>query len=396
MQSIMRFHLFRGKSIDDSDYTREYGYKYIRYKHYFNLPNSSAQAKGEFIKHLKEYKAKPETEVISSFFKLVQEYADIAKYSKSEQALVSRFRDDYKILLDKATGGAYTLEYFEKNRWNKNALTYRQQKKWDYHKEYWEALERPADLGGYYHSPGRFHICAPVGKWLIALISNEIFVDFLAKHLTYLTTEYRRLDYPTAKQIWEAFTKECDILYAYYGPRDTQENLLVATRMELEAEISEFEEKVRKSEQLYQIAFEKEQQRLNLEKETQKARHDRFVTALDAVLAVFLTDEGKIKTYSTEWMDSPVSQQTFSDKKLEIANNLTQLEPRQAMVKTQHGEWLIETPSVDGRKEGLAKKRQKALESTRDTYHFPTREEVEAEIAARIATQPTQRKHTLT
>ena len=31
-------------------------------------------------------------------------------------------------------------------------------------------------------------------------------------------------------------------------------------------------------------------------------------------------DEGKIKTYSTEWMDSPASQQTFSDKRLEIAN----------------------------------------------------------------------------
>src|SRR5258708_15084617 len=115
---------------------------------------------------------------------------------------------------------------------------------------------------------------------------------------------------------------------------------------------------------------------------TEKARHDRFVDKLMHVLHILKTPGGKITTYSTEWMESPASQQTFGDREHEIANILTHLPPRQAMVSTPSGEYTMKThdlPSVSD----ITKKRDRVLEHTIRQY-CKSRSQVEQEIVNRI------------
>ncbi len=158
------------------------------------------------------------------------------------------------------------------------------------------------------------------------LSSDDAFVEMLAK---YHRGQFRG----TKEEVWEEIRGEAD-RNRQRGELDTVEKFIADIRRNQlpiplywkHRELAELQE------QMKQENLDKEnQRRFTIEKEKvdaqwawEKAHHDRFVTALDTVLAVLMTEEGKIKTYSTEWMDSPASQQTFSDKKLEIANNLTQ------------------------------------------------------------------------
>lgn len=227
-----------------------------------------------------------------------------------------------------------------------------------------------------------------------ALQSDETFLEFLRG-------DQRYKDYHTNEQLLERFAYLCGETINYAKQRDTHEKIIAHIRHEalekLENAKYDLERYRQKIDERVALAIANATAIHDTQMAEGKERYERFTNHLREVLRVLLTEEGKIKTYSTEWMDSPASQQTFSDKRLEIANNLTQLIQRQAMVKTPQGEWLIETPSVDGRTGGLEQKRQKALENTRGKYCRP-RAEVEREIANRIRpdeASATRRKHTL-
>lgn len=227
-----------------------------------------------------------------------------------------------------------------------------------------------------------------------ALQSDETFLEFLRGDQKYK-------DYHTNEQLLERFAYLCGETINYAKQRDTHEKIIAHIRHEALEKLENAKYDLERYRQKIDERVALDIANVTTIHDTQmaegKERYERFTNHLREVLRVLLTEEGKIKTYSTEWMDSPASQQTFSDKRLEIANNLTQLIQRQAMVKTPQGEWLIETPSVDGRTGGLEQKRQKALENTREKYCRP-RAEVEAEIANRIRSDEppaTRRKHAL-
>jgi len=78
-----------------------------------------------------------------------------------------------------------------------------------------------------------------------------------------------------------------------------------------------------------------------------------------------------------------------------IANDLVSFPKGTAMVKTPHGEWKITTILPEELDSGFVRKSNIIRQQTRQKY-CRDRAEVEREIAARIQSQPTQRKHTLT
>ena len=128
----------------------------------------------------------------------------------------------------------------------------------------------------------------------------------------------------------------------------------------------------------------------------EKAPHDRFVDALDAVLSVFSTAEGRIAIPSTEWVDTPISQQTHADREREISNTLTHLPFRHAMISIPTGEYTIKTHDIPAVAD-ISSKKDRILDDTKRQY-CKSRSEVEREIANRIRPDdppPTQRKHTL-
>ncbi len=128
----------------------------------------------------------------------------------------------------------------------------------------------------------------------------------------------------------------------------------------------------------------------------EKAPHDRFVNALDTVLSILMTPEGRIAIPSTEWVDTLITQQTFGDREKEISNRLTHLAPRQAMISLPSGEYTMKThdiPSVAN----ITERKERILQNTIRQF-CKSRAQVEEEIAERVrqGSQPqTSRKYTL-
>lgn len=398
---IMRFHLFRGKSL----YIQRFSYSYIAHKNDFNNKESSKDDRRIFPRKLREYKAIPEDEAKHSFLQLADEYTVLAKRHQSPQAYVSWMREGHRKAVEERAGDLhrYTFENWKKDRRNlyETSRSQRHVSESDYRKDYERKMQEWISFSG-----GQISLHGTLAEWLEALTSNEAFVSFMAieGHLNYFELPYRSsLDYPgerqkqfTVEELWAEFTKECSYFYACYSLRDTPEKLLAETRHELEQEIAEFENKTQSSQKMYDEKIAEVQQELDRKKADQREQHDRFRNALDTVLAILRTDEGKIPVPSTQWQERLLPHPSFGEKTKEIANTLVHLPRFTAMIKIPDGELIIKiTGSPKPNPKHLQIKLDRILSQTRRSYCKP-RAEVEREIAARIQPQlPTQRKHTI-
>lgn len=116
----------------------------------------------------------------------------------------------------------------------------------------------------------------------------------------------------------------------------------------------------------------------------------------DALYEVY---KSPIEVATTEWQTTPTVQQTYADRKNQIANLMVQFPIGQAMVKTPDGEHIMRTimPTTDkGKRAALPTIRQRMLDQTARTY-CKSRQEVEEEIRHRQEPPhpPVQQKYTI-
>jgi hypothetical protein len=223
-----------------------------------------------------------------------------------------------------------------------------------------------------------------VAKLRHALSSDDAFFAYIAE--VWVFWENGKEHTMTKEEIME----RCNGFKVTLERRGTTEGIMRERREQIRSNLAKLQSKVAKvkADRDARLADLLQNHQVRLAEE--KARHDRFFKKLIQVLNILQTPQGKIEATPTIIQ----TQQTYADKRNEIANKLVHLKRGQAMVKLPTGEFLLETiPSTTSHAD--SPKKTQIIEQTRQKYCRP-RSEVEEEIRKRQEVHespPPTRKH---
>jgi hypothetical protein len=181
----------------------------------------------------------------------------------------------------------------------------------------------------------------------------------------------------------------------------TPEQFLAKKRQELERERAEKQGMIDDLNLLQELEISQALDNL----EDQKQRYLNFMRDIIDIVKILITDEGRIEVQSTSWQDTPTVQQTYTDRRNQIANELVNMDrlygPFTARIRTGSGEYMVTTAMdhmkvIDFNKYKWAdfkSKRDKIIKYTRELYCTP-RTVVEEQIRKRLElpTDPTTRQ----
>jgi len=167
-----------------------------------------------------------------------------------------------------------------------------------------------------------------------ALSSDEAFVTFIATHD--INSRYSK---KSKEEIWTMFSGIVESNKGYLENRAAPKAIMREKREEISNELVKLQNEVEKAKADRDAQLADRLQMHQRKLEAAKDRHDRFVNMLMEVLNILKTPGDKIEATPT----IIATQQTYADRKNQIANELVHLQRGQAMVKLPTGECLIQT-----------------------------------------------------
>jgi Type IV secretion-system coupling protein DNA-binding domain len=210
-----------------------------------------------------------------------------------------------------------------------------------------------------------------------AVSSDDALFAFIATHEEAFSKKSK-------EEIWAMSVKSAESnkrLLASSRP-GTPEGIMRIFREQLEKELTKLQNEVMKAKADRDTRLAWLLQNHQSELGVAKDRHDRFKTQLVQVLHILKTPKGKIEVPSTEWHETLIVQQSYTERQNQVANELVQFPVGRARVKLPTGEYLLTTIVPQTSKKDFAAKKEQIIDQTRRKYCTPRRE-VEEQIRQR-------------